>query len=264
MWASINDQLVEMAAFFRELALAAKRFVWRQKWAVLLWGFGGAGIGFYGYLHTDVRYTERMTLSYVHLEKKIYGDMLADLSRTIQYGRLAEVDGFDALDKSDVEALLDVRGLTIKGEPLSGDLAADKVPFYVEVDVADPNALVEIESALLAYLDSPDFVRERLEFNRKRVEAKVVELERDLNQLEKERTDAAEASVQAALFEEVRTLRSQLEEAKGSLHFNRNIEVLDGLEPLSVWAEGPDLSKVFKGFLDGALIALAIGGIRMR
>jgi len=43
MWASVNDQLVEMAAFFRAMIGSFARFCWAQKWGILVFVILGMG-----------------------------------------------------------------------------------------------------------------------------------------------------------------------------------------------------------------------------
>ena len=264
MWASVNDQLVEMAAFFRAMIGSFARFCWAQKWGILVFGILGMGGGYWKYSQLEETYTERMTLSYVHLEKKIYGDMLLDLNRAVDQGELSEVPGFTDVSEGTIEALVEVRGVNIKGEPLSEDLSAERVPFYLKLEMQDKDHLDELESAILTFLDSPQFVQERLVYNEERAQAKIENLTGQIESIKTELEESEDSEVRATLFDQLEQLRAQLEETRGSLQFNRNIEVLDGLEVATVVMNEPSLKWLWMGVTGGILLALTFGAIRLK
>jgi len=205
-----------------------------------------------------------MTLSYVHLEKKIYGDMLLDLNRAVDQGELSEVPGFTDVSEGTIEALVEVRGVNIKGEPLSEDLSAERVPFYLKLEMQDKDHLDELESAILTFLDSPQFVQERLVYNEERAKAKIENLTGQIESIKTELEESEDSEVRATLFDQLEQLRAQLEETRGSLQFNRNIEVLDGLEVATVVMNEPSLKWLWMGVTGGILLALTFGAIRLK
>jgi len=203
-------------------------------------------------------------LSYVHLEKMIYGDMLLDLNRAVDQGELSEVPGFTDVSEGTIEALVEVRGVNIKGEPLSEDLSAERVPFYLKLEMQDKDHLDELESAILTFLDSPQFVQERLVYNEERAKAKIENLTGQIESIKTELEESEDSEVRATLFDQLEQLRAQLEETRGSLQFNRNIEVLDGLEVATVVMNEPSLKWLWMGVIGGILLALTFGAIRLK
>ena len=265
-WTSLTNQLFELKGFTMAFISSLFRFFLKNIVFILVLPalFGGATYLWYG--QAEPTYQASMTVSYVHLEKKIYGDMVVKLNQSIKSGGILGMPGFESMPQDFSSALLKVEAINLKGEELTSDLSSDHIPFDLVVTVSDLEALKDIEKALVVYLDSPHFVQERLTYNMKNAKdqmsyycAQVASMQSKLDEI-----DAANNSeVLEALVNQMNDAKAKMTEAERQLTFNSNIEVLHGLQASSAQQNEPGNKRSKMATLLGLLIALSVGVFRL-
>lgn len=224
-----------------------------------LLGLIGGGAGWW---LKPLYYKADMTVSYVHYEKKIYADMLEKLNKLIQQGELSELSILLDTDENHIAGLLYIRSYNIRKEPLSSDLSTEKLPFYIEVGVTDPEFLPELQQLIVRYLNDTEFIQSRLDFMHEKADAELKFLERRLavadslsrmNIIRNEDSNEGRTITRMELLEESMAIYSRMQEVKGMQAFNLNIEVLDGF----IAIENKDGMGLMAYLVYGLLIGIA-------
>lgn len=264
-WNSLSAQLFELKGFLRSMLLSFLSFFKRN--FLLLFGvpilFFGATFGWYSF--QDPTFEASMTVSYVHLEKKIYADMIVKLNQSIQSEMIQKMPGFSSLSNEANASLEKVDAINLRGEALTSDLSVDRVPFDLLVEVNNLEYLSSIEQALVEYLDSPVFVQERLAFNTANAKKQARYYTEQISSLQKrldEIDTASDSDDFELLMDRIVDANIKLAEAEGQLKFNSNIEVLHGFQAGSAKKidQGKDRAKM--AAVAGLLFALMIGFFR--
>lgn len=264
-WNSLSAQLFELKGFMRSMLRSFLRFVKRN--IVLLIGmpilFFGATFGWYSFQVPT--FEASMTVSYVHLEKKIYADMIVKLNQSIQSDMIEKMPGFSNLSNEANRSIENVKAINLKGETLTSDLSVDRVPFDLLVEVNNLEYLSSIEQALVEYLDSPVFVQERLAFNTANAKKQARYYTEQISSLQKRLDDidtSSDSDEFELLMDRIVDANIKLAEADGQLQFNSNIEVLHGFQAGSAKKtdQGKDRAKM--AAVAGLLFALMIGFFR--
>jgi hypothetical protein len=263
VWYAVQAQLAEGSGFLRAMLDSFRSFVRKQFLSFFLYGIVAAALaaGFW-YLKPKL-YEAEMTVSYIHYEKKIYADMLQKLDRLVEARSYVSLGQLLSLPAETTSKLRGIRGYNIRHESLAEDLSTERVPFYIQVSVIDLSVLKDLQSALVNYLDGTDFIQERLSFMKRKSEEEleflilrlsvVDSLSRMLN-IKEDKMLSEKTVTRMELLEETMTLFSKIQEVKGSLAFNNNIEVLDGF----VANDRPMGSSLVTFVLYGFLIGLAL------
>lgn len=237
VWFAIQNQIAEGGGFISAMFGSFRDFVKKYFVSFVLFGvLGGAVAAGIWFLKPKV-YEAEMTVSYVHYEKKIYADMLEKLDRLIEsksYTSLAEI--LD-LPVETVEKLKSIKGYNIRKEDLTGDLSTEKIPFYISAKVTDIDVLDALQPAIVNYLDGSEFIQNRLNYMKQKSEDELKFLEQRLEIvdslsrfliLQEDKMLSEKTVSRMELLEETLAIYSKIQEVKGSLTFNQNIEVLDG------------------------------------
>lgn len=265
VWLSLSDQLIELQAFVRSMLASVLKYFLKHKWLFLVLPLLGAVLGYGRYAMQGESYEASMTVSYVHLEKKIYADMLEKVNRAIQNDDLSSTEGFDRLSPEAMKSLISLGSTNIKGEPLQNDLSADKVPFNIHFRVVNTDYLSELGEATLTYLNSPDFIQERIEYNNSKAkdqmafyQALIATQQSELKALNDDRGDAY-----AVLLSAINESRLLITEAQAQLTFNKNIEPLHRLSKSSAMPAGNGKRSVLIGFFIGFALAAGVALFRI-
>jgi len=237
VWFAIQNQFVEGGGFISAMFGSFKRFVKKYFISFILFGALGslvaAGIWF---LKPKV-FEAEMTVSYVHYEKKIYADMLEKLDRLIESKSYSSLATILDLSVVTVEKLKSIKGYNIRKEDLTEDLSTEKIPFYISAKVTDIDVLDALQPAIVNYLDGSEFIQNRLNYMKQKSEDELKFLEQRLEIvdslsrfliLQEDKMLSEKTVSRMELLEETLAIYSKIQEVKGSLAFNQNIEVLDG------------------------------------
>ena len=267
VWNALLAQMAEGSGFLSAMFTSFRIFLKRQLLYLLLFGILGAVAASAFWYFKPRIYQAEMTVSYVHYEKKIYADMLEKLDLLIDSKSYASLEKILSLPAETVRSLHEIKGFNIRKEELGEDLSTQKVPFYIRVRVTDVSILPQLDPALVNYLDNTEFIQTRLEYMRQKSEDELVFLENRLtvidslsrqlvmqnSKLENEKT-----VTRMDLLEETLAVYAKIQEVRGSLVFNQNIEVLDGF----IANERPVGKNAFYwmvyGFLAGILFWLVV------
>lgn len=262
-WQAIQSQFEEGRGFLGGILASLKKYVRKYFLSYVLFGLVFALIGGAVIFVKPKLYEANMTVSYVHYEKKIYADMLEKLNLLIQAGKFNTLSELLELPEQSVKSIKSITGYNIRNEELVDDLGVEKIPFYITIRVSDPEIITPLETSLLDYLNNTEFIQERLKYMKKRSLDELAFLEKRLavvdslsgillineNDLNDEK-----AITRMELLEEAMTIFNRIQEVKGSLVFNLNLEVLDGFI-----APGRIVSKGIKHWLlYGFLFGLAL------
>lgn len=267
VWESLRAQMAEGSGFLGAMLRTFRLFIRRQFLPFLIYGILAAGIASGLWLVRPKFYEAEMTVSYVHYEKKIYADMLAKLDRLIKSGSYSSLAGLLKVPEETVRELRSIEGYNIRNEELTGDLSTEKIPFYIRVKVGDQEALKLLQPALVDYLNGTKFIQDRLEYMKKKSQADLVFLERRLAVVDSlsgiliirmEGINDEKAITRMELLQEALALHDRIQQVKGSLEFNLNIEVLDGFVPSDQPAGNSLRFYLVYGFLAGLALRLLI------
>ena len=267
VWMTIRNQLAEGRGFLGAMFTSFKAFLRKQLLFLVLFGVLGAAAGAGIWYALPKVYEAEMTVSYNHYEKKIYADMLEKLDRLVENKSFSTLSKLLALPIESVEKIRGVKGLNIRREDLADDLSTQKVPFYVVVGVTDLDILDGLEPALVDYMNGTDFIQDRLAYMKEKSEADLLFLENRLQMvdslsklliLQDDNLLNEKQVTRLELLQEAMTLHNKIQEVKGSLKFNLNIEVLDGFVANEMPSGKGMLFWMVYGFLAGVLLWLVI------
>lgn len=267
IWQSLLDQMAEGGGFLHAMFVSFKNFIKKYFLSFVLYGILAALIGAAIWYIKPKIYKADMTVSYVHYEKKIYADMLDKLNQLIQSNSTGTLSKQLALPEDEVKKISSIESFNIRREPLLNDLSTEKIPFYVEVSIKDPTILPDLQVALVNYMNGTDFIRERLKYQQKKNEEELAFLQKrlaaadSLNKVlittdQKMADDKSDKKMD--LFQEILTIYDRIQSVKGSLAFNKNVEVLDGFVPSDRPAGKPFYFWIVYGFLIGIGVRLLV------
>lgn len=256
-------QMAEGSGFLSAMFSSFRQFIRRNILWMLLFGILGAVVGgVYWYLRPR-HYQAEMTVSYVHYEKKIYADMLQKINVLASTGDYEEMASLLDLPEETVRKVKAVAGYNIRNEDLTNDLSTEKIPFYIKVNVEDLGVLPALEPALVHYLNNTQFIQDRLDYMLEKSRQDLVFLERRLKVVDslssiliirKEGMNDEKTITRMELLQEALTLHDRIQQVKGSMKFNQNIEVLDGFVPSDRPAGRGLKYFLFLGFLAGVAV----------
>jgi hypothetical protein len=237
VWNAIQNQVAEGGGFVGAMFGSFKTFVKKHFFSFLLFGIVGALIAAGIWFLKPKIYEAEMTVSYVHYEKKIYADMLEKLDMLVESKSYTSLSNLLGLPEEIVSKLRGIKGYNIRNEELIEDLSTEKIPFYVVVEVTDISILDALQEAIVNYLDGSEFIQDRLAYMKQKSEDELEFLEHRLSMvdslgrfliLQEDKMLNEKTVSRMELLEETMAIYSKIQDVKGSLAFNLNIEVLDG------------------------------------
>lgn len=269
VWESFQGQMAEGNGFLGAMFLSFKLFVRRHFWSFLIFGIIASLIGGGIWYLKPKHFQSEMTVSYVHYEKKIYADMLQKLNNLVQLGNYDVLSDVLGMPEDDISKVLSIRSLNIKREPLLEDLSVEKLPFYIIVSVSNPDILPVLETGIVNYLDNTDFIQDRLDYMRTKAIEELVFLERrlaiadSLSKMYIIREDGIgmndeKAITRMELLDETMQIYRRIQEVRGLLTFNLNIEVLDGFVVANKTASKSLIHFLMMGFFIGLGVRLVL------
>ena len=113
-----------------------------------------AALLLFNHFRNQGKYVASFTVAYDDLVRKIYGDRLYKLNLLVDRGQYDRVSKLLGLTEDQAKSLLQIRGKNILGENLTEDLNTDKIPFVVEIMVADTSAIPEIQAGIVGFLET--------------------------------------------------------------------------------------------------------------
>jgi hypothetical protein len=259
--------MAESNGFFSAMFQSFKDFVKRHFVSFVVFGIVATAIAAGVWLMVPKVYVADMTVSYVHYEKKIYADMLAKLDDLVETKSFSTLSKELNLPEEQLGKIKSIEGFNIRREPLVGDLSTEKIPFYVEVKVTDVSILPELEVALVEYMNGTEFIQERLAYMQKKNEEELIFLQNRLNVVDSlsmilttKNADISdkEANKRMELLQETMSIYDRMQNIKGALAFNKNIEVLDGFVANEKPTGKSLLNWLVYGFLCGLGLRLVV------
>lgn len=260
VWNAIQNQVAEGGGFISAMFGSFKNFVKKYFFSFLLFGIVGSLVATGIWFVKPKIYKAEMTVSYVHYEKKIYADMLQKLDMLVESKSYHSLSQLLGLPEEMVDKLRGIKGYNIRKEDLVEDLSTEKIPFYIVVEVIDISILDELQPAIVQYLDGTEFIQDRLSYMEQKSEDELDFLEHRLAIvdslgrfliLQEDKMLSEKTVSRMELLEETLAIYSKIQEIKGSLAFNLNIEVLDGFIANEKPAGKGILFWVIYGFLVG-------------
>jgi hypothetical protein len=265
IWESLASQMAEAGGFFGSMFNSFKSFVKKYFWSLLILALLGGIAGGCMWWLKPAYYKADMTVSYVHYEKKIYADMLDKLNSLLQQDEMSELSDILGMNEEELSEMLYIRSFNIRKEALTEDLSTEKIPFYIEVGVTNPEILPVLQDALVAYLNHTEYIQSRLDFMYRKTDEELQFLERRLSVVDSLsrmiiiRSDNAndeKTITRMELLEESLAIYARIQEVRGMQAFNLNIEVLDGFVAIE--------NKAGMGFMSFLLYGILIGiGLRL-
>lgn len=267
VWESLQAQMAEGNGFLTAMFRSFRQFVRRNILSFVLYGIIAAALSA-GYWFLKPRmYEAEMTVSYVHYEKKIYADMLRKLDLLVKSGDYASLGKLLDLPEAAVRKLRSIAGYNIRNEDLTADLSTEKIPFYIKVEVTDLDVLEPLQPALVSYLNDTPFIQDRLNYMLEKSRQDLIFLERRLSIVDslssmliirQDGINDEKAITRMELLQEALTLHDRIQQVKGSMEFNLNIEVLDRFIPSDNPAGNNLKYFIVYGFLAGIGLRLLV------
>lgn len=225
---------------------------------VLIFGAIGFGIA----LILKPNYHAEMTLSYAHLEKKIYADMIFKLNQIVGNKQYTELAQLLDIPTEEAQKIKYIDSKNIYHQPLIQDISTEKVPFYIAVDVYDNSVLKILETKIVGFLCSSDYVRERTKLNAKNFKKEADYLKKQIAYSETLKNRLLELTeTDAELLTKINAINTaqydnfkQLRDIESAMLFNENIEVLDGF----VAQQPSQTKKMIKLTFLGILLGMTI------
>ncbi len=262
-WKALQNQWGEALGFFGAMFSSLIQYIKKQALGMIIFAIiFGAIAGSYAWVKKEVYHGE-MTVSYAQLEKKIYGDMLFKLNQLLDSKQYESLSVLLNMSIEQVKQIHSIDSRNIHREPLINDISVEKVPFYILVDVYDPDVLPELQDALVKYISVSDFVNERLLLNERNYKNEIVHMKsqmiymdslkmlllRDCNNID------ADAVVNLEqLNKDQNEIFGRIRDLEAALQFNKNIEVMDGF----IAQEIPFTKTLIKYILFGAIIGIVV------
>lgn len=271
-WEAFKDQANEASGFFSAMIYSIIRFLKKNILkALVLAVIGGAAGWSLAYLQKP-GYEAQMTLSYAHLEKKIYADMINKLNVLIQNGQVSDLVALLEWEEEKVRKIKRIDSKNIHYQPLIQDISTEKVPFYIVVEVSDYQLLSELEQKIISYLNSSSFVQERLAHNKSNLINEITFLKSQIENLQslqekynmQENKGSEWLANMERLTQDEYSYFKQLRELESGLKFNYNLEVLDPFVPQKTSTKDTYLKHIASGVGAGLLLSLFIPLFRKR
>lgn len=267
VWESMLHQLAETMGFFSAflssiMGIIKKHFLW-----ALVFGILGV-IPFGGYYYTKPKiYEAQMTVSYNDFEKKIYADMIVKIDALAQSGHYEKLSEILQLPAEELKNIISISSYNIRHQPLTEDLSTEHIPFYIEVKVKDIGLLEQLESAIINYLNSSNYLLKRKAFILDQNKAELDFLYQrmaildSLSQLiiiKDEVISMLDAQKEVDFNKEIIDLYSKIKIVNSAIHFNNNVEVMDGFVVNNKPIGKPLKYFIILGFLVGIVIRIFI------
>lgn len=262
-WRALQNQWGEALGFFGAMFNSFIATMKKQALGFLLFAivFGILG-GTYAWFKKQVYHSE-MTVSYAQLEKKIYGDMLFKLDQLLNSKQYESLSVLLNMSVDQVKQINTINSLNIHNKPLINDISIEKVPFYIAVDVYDPDILPELQDALINYISESDFIDERLQLNERNYNNEIVHMRNQMIYMDSLKIlllrDCANLDADAVvnlkkLNSDQNEIFGRIRDLEAALQFNKNIEIMDGFIAHKI----PFSKILFKFILLGIAIGIAI------
>lgn len=237
VWKSIELQLAEGSGFLGGMLHSIRQFILKQTIGIVVWAVIFALLGTGLWFVKPKSYKAIMTVSYALYEKKIYGDMLSKLNDLIKANSHETLGRMLDVEPEKLEHLQEISTYNIENEPLVEDLSIEKVPFYVEVEVANTAILPALEKGLVHYMNNTPYITERLALQAEQNKAELEFYEERLEIIDSllKHSSSPEdgmkketSNAQLDLITESKEIYKRIIQLRGTSVYNRNIEVLDG------------------------------------
>lgn len=264
-WNALQNQWAEAMGFFG--AMFSSLISGMKKQAVgflvtmIIFGAIGGGIA---WMKKQVYHSE-MTVSYAQLEKKIYGDMLFKLDQLIDSKQYSSLSQLLKIDEQKIREIKTIYGKNIHNEPLINDITVEKVPFYIVVDVYNPDILPELENALVNYISESEFIHERLKLNERNYKNEISHLKNQMYYMDslkiillsdRENLDADAVINLKKLNSDQNEIYGRIRDLDAALQFNKNIEIMDGFIAHEIPFNKILLKYILYGLVAGFLFRL--------
>jgi hypothetical protein len=265
VWEAILLQAAEGSGFLAAMIRSLRLYIRKNLIWYLIFGIIGAAIAAGYWLLQPKIYEADMTVSYVHYEKKIYADMLHKLNLLVQAGDEKALSDLLGMPEQQAGKIHSISALNIRNEDLQTDLSTEKIPFYIRAEVSDPGIFEALQPALVEYLNNTSFIQDRLNYMLEKSKKDLVFLEKRLKVVDslsslviirKEGINDEKAITRMELLQEALALHDRIQQVRGSMEFNLNIEVLDGFVPTETPGGKSLTHYILYGFLAGLVLRL--------
>ena len=262
-WKALQNQWGEALGFFGAMFSSLLLFIKKQAlWFILFAVIFGTFGGVYAWMKKPVYHSE-MTVSYAQLEKKIYADMLFKLNQLLESKQYESLGFLLNMSVDQVKQIHLIDSKNIRYEPLVNDISIEKVPFYIIVDVYDPDILPELEEQLVNYISVSDFVYERLQLNERNYRNEIIHMKNQMIYMDSLKTmllsDCSNLDADAVvnlenLNKNQNEIFGRIRDLEAALQFNKNIEIMDGF----IAQEIPLSNIIIRFILLGMIVGIGL------
>jgi hypothetical protein len=238
IWNAVIEQIGELRGFFFAALRTCLLFL-RQNIFVLLVASALCLAGSLKIWNGKVPfYQAEMSVSYVFVPKKIYGDMVDKLNVLLRNKDYKTLGATLEVSEEDLTKVLSFNAQSIYRSNLSNDYTPKDDPFYLSVQMKTPIELQKLEEGLINYFNSPVYIQERLRGSRESALNEIAFLENKLKLIESALTKSGpsaflgkevsedEMSPGLALIKESQNIDKRIRKLKNLLAYKmKNAEV---------------------------------------
>lgn len=184
IWNAVIDQIGELRGFFFGAMRSAFSFL-RQNLVVLIASWILClGVSLKIWSGKVPFYQAEMSVSYVYVPKKIYGDMVDKLNVLLKKKDFKTLSITLNFPEEQLKEVIKFNAQSIYRSNLSSDYTPKDDPFYLTVQMKKPIELKKLEDGLINYFNSPSYIQERLTISRNDALSEISFLEGKLKVLE--------------------------------------------------------------------------------
>jgi hypothetical protein len=178
-----KSHLNQSKHFLKQISLSIAVLVKKYFILLLLLGMGFAALAVYQYKYSR-SYTAKASYLYIESQKKTYGEMvdkLGEMLKTRSYDRIAQALHISLPQAQSIYA---IDAVNVRGAKLSEDITEDTKSFYISVSAGNNTVFDTLQTALLYYLNNNIHIRQRMIFNRTRIEQDITYLKGELARMD--------------------------------------------------------------------------------
>ncbi|HTE31458.1 MAG TPA: hypothetical protein VK666_13850 [Chryseolinea sp.] len=244
-----------------ELLIKALRFL-RANLVIFIVIFSiGLGLGVFHYLTSRKVFENKMIVNSNILTESYIKILFENITRHMDDGDYALVSKQLGTSENTVRKLVSLNVENLRKDAVNDNAERDR--FFITAEVSDQGILPELQKAILYYLENNDFVKSRVEQNRKTARQMLAVATKEIADIEafKLRIISGEffQSVKGNVMFDPTSVNSKILELtekkltyENSLQFSNSVFVIEGFNEFDMQAR----PKLLKSLLSGAMIGL--------
>ncbi len=179
-----KEYVKSMIIFYNYIRVFILSAIARYK--ILIIVIAGAGLiaGFAIAKSQGGYYQGSATITYITLNKKLYGEMLDKLNDLVHSNSYKALSAELKMPEADCAKILDLEGLNVAGSKLSEDITEVRQPFYVKVKLSDRNIAPILLASLKNYLNGNPFGKDLVEKDILKIRRRILFLGSELRKID--------------------------------------------------------------------------------